>query len=139
MAPLFVRATENLVADALSRRPDSPSSRFTAFTLNTPVLFDQLRDYFSSNPAGQSLLSAIAKKPGSALTFSPQSGLVYYGDRQGPSFRASNDTTHSAIGPKELEEGVDTKTERPRRCSLKPTRLLDYYCSQELKCWPNYM
>ncbi|KAK4412519.1 Retrovirus-related Pol polyprotein from transposon.6 [Sesamum alatum] len=75
---VYTPGKENLVSDALSRGLDSPSSRFAAFTSYTPVLLDQLRDYFSSNPAGQSLLSTIAKKPRSALTFSLQLGLVYY-------------------------------------------------------------
>lgn len=73
---------ENLVADALSRIPaDSSAPLFAAISSPSCPIVAQLQDFFSSQPAGQSLIKKFNSEVALQQKFNLRAGLLYHHDR----------------------------------------------------------
>ncbi|KAL0302716.1 UNVERIFIED_CONTAM: Retrovirus-related Pol polyprotein from transposon [Sesamum angustifolium] len=76
----YTPGRDNPVADALSRLPFSTLLLFSVMSSATPVVLDQLWNYYSSHAARQALVTHLSKQPESTLTYSLSSGLILYKD-----------------------------------------------------------
>ncbi|KAL0319962.1 UNVERIFIED_CONTAM: Retrovirus-related Pol polyprotein from transposon.6 [Sesamum radiatum] len=97
----YTPGKENVVADALSRHSDACLSSFLAVSTATSALLQELRDFYSSHPAGVSLLQTIRHSPSSRLVFSDAHGLVL----------------------------LDNHLFIPLETGLRPTLLSEFHCS----------
>lgn len=73
---------ENVVADALSRI-NEVAAEPVMNSLSSPSLplFTQLQDFYTSNPAGQKLVSKLQTEPNMQQKFTFKSGLIFFNDR----------------------------------------------------------
>ncbi|KAL0419018.1 UNVERIFIED_CONTAM: Retrovirus-related Pol polyprotein from transposon [Sesamum radiatum] len=78
---LYTPGKDNVVADALSRHSPACFASLLAVSTVTPSVLADLRSFYTSYPAGQSLLHRISHSPSSKLTFSDVHGLVLYDSR----------------------------------------------------------
>ncbi|KAL0373214.1 UNVERIFIED_CONTAM: Retrovirus-related Pol polyprotein from transposon.6 [Sesamum calycinum] len=78
---LYTLGKDNVVADALSCHSPACFASLLAVSTVTPSVLADLRSFYTSHPAGQSLLHRISHSPSSKLTFSDVHGLVLYDSR----------------------------------------------------------
>lgn len=72
----------NVVADALSRIDESPDVGL-CYSISSPIspLISELQVFYSTNPAGQQLVSKLEKDTQMQQSFAFRSGLLYFKDR----------------------------------------------------------
>ncbi|KAL0402373.1 UNVERIFIED_CONTAM: Retrovirus-related Pol polyprotein from transposon [Sesamum latifolium] len=70
---------ENLVADALSQFPHN--SEFSTISAPTTDIFQQLRDFYTSAPAGRELLVVVQAGTAPSCDLSYKAGLLFYKHR----------------------------------------------------------
>lgn len=78
---IYTPGKSNVVADALSRVVETPEAVFTAISICQPLILDQLRTFYMSNPVGQTLLNKFQQLGDASGHFSIKQGILYFKDR----------------------------------------------------------
>lgn len=78
---IYTPGHSNVVADALSRIPESAEALFTSISTSQPLLLEQLRHFYTNNSIGQSLLAKFQQQTDLSHQFHVQQGLLYFRNR----------------------------------------------------------